>query len=173
MKFEELFAPHIDQLYRIAFRWTQDQSEAEDLVQDVAIKLMDQVDTLQALDKPLPWISKVMYRMFVDNYRRKQIMPISDSEATEEAESDESPIEETLRGQLGQKLLLALEELDGPQRTAFTLFELEGYKLQEIAEIQEVSIGTVKSRVHRAKESLKKSLSLQPFREVNRVLGRG
>jgi len=176
-RFNQIIAPHLQTLYASAYRWTQSQAEAEDLVQDLVLKLMDDLDSLEALDHPLSWMKKVLYRMFVDKYRRAQfsvVMPGEDVSTVIEEQND-SHLDEGAESQhdyqLQQGLIEAMETLDGPQRVALSLFEMEGYSLQEIAEIQEVSVGTVKSRVHRAKEKLKNCIYLQPFQPQGRVKG--
>lgn len=174
-RFNRVFAPHLQSLYASAYRWTQSQAEAEDLVQDLALKLMDDLDRLENLDHPLSWMKKVLYRMFVDKYRRSQFSVVMPEDEVSEVleQQNQSHLDEGLEQhhghQLQNTLVEALEDLDAPQRVALSLFEMEGYSLQEIAEMQEVSVGTVKSRVHRAKEKLKNSIHLQPFQPQGRV----
>ncbi len=178
--FEEIFTEHIDMLYGMAYRWTQNQQEAEDLVQDLAIKLMDDVEKLQSLGKVSSWMVRVMYRLFVDKYRRAKmftVMPSDEIEPVIEQHDDHADIgrldDHYHQGQVIEGLLGALDDLDGPQRVAISLFEIEGYSLQEIADVQGVSTGTVKSRLFRAKQHLRKSVSLEPFAPPNRVMDRG
>jgi len=174
----QLIKPHIPDLYASAYHWTQNQHEAEDLVQDLIIKSMDNLDTLEKLDKPALWLKKVLYRMFVDRHRRSQfstVMPsdeISDLVEEDQLSTDES-VDLHHERQLRQGLIKAMKSLDAPQRVALSLFEIEGYSLQEIADIQKVSLGTVKSRLHRAKEKLKSNIHLQPFEDSIRVKDRG
>lgn len=173
--FNEIITPHLQALYSTAYQWTQDQALAEDLVQDLVLKLMDDLDRLAKLDHPLSWMKKVLYRMFVDKYRRAQfsvVMPNEEVSSELEAQSEchlDAGQEGYHAHQLQTELIKAMDSLDAPQRVALSLFEMEGYSLQEIADIQEVSVGTVKSRVHRAKEKLKNSIHLQPFQPLGRV----
>lgn len=174
-RFNSIFSPHIGLLYATAYHWTQNQAEAEDLVQDLAIKLLPQVRKLEALDQPLSWMKKSLYHLFIDRYRRSQfsvVMPVDDVAALMESHDDEQQdelIESHELTQLRQALLEALDTLDGPQRVAISLFEMGGYSLKDIADLQEVSIGTVKSRLFRAKEKLKKCIELEPFLDISRV----
>ena len=178
--FEAIFTAHLDMLYGVAYGWTQNQQEAEDLVQDLAIKLMGEEQKLQSLERVSAWMVRVMYRMFVDRYRRAKrftIMPCEELEPLIEQHGEPARhdhlAEEYHRQQVVAGLLEAIQGLDAPQRAALSLFEIEGYRLQEIADIQQVSIGTVKSRLFRAKESLRKSISLEPFAASARVKGKG
>ena len=66
-------------------------------------------------------------------------------------------------GERQQRILAALDELDPEQRALITLHLLEGYTLVEVAGIMDTPLGTLKSRLHRSKEKLKKSLILEPF----------
>lgn len=167
-RFNQIFSPHIQSLYALAYRWTQNQAEAEDLVQDLAIKLLPDVAKLESLDHPLSWMKKVLYRMFVDRYRRKQFSVVMPSDEVNQIVEDTTHAHDELADfhqneQLQLQLLQALETLDAPQRVAVSLFEMAGYSLQEIADVQEVSVGTVKSRIHRAKAKLRQCVELEPF----------
>lgn len=70
-KFEELVYPHINYLYRLAFRFCGNQADAEDLVQDLLIKLYPKRAELEKVEKLRPWVTTSLYRMFVDSYRKK------------------------------------------------------------------------------------------------------
>ncbi len=68
--FEKLVRPHLDRLYRLAFRLTSQQAEAEDLFQELLIKAYGKLDDLVAIDEPGSWLSRVMYNLFIDERRR-------------------------------------------------------------------------------------------------------
>lgn len=164
-RFTALVRPHIHLMYRMAYRWTQNQAEAEDLVQDVLTRLFPRLEELVALDKPGPWLVKVLYRRYVDLYRRRLSSPI------DESVSWSSDDDFFLRYQLDERdhyhqlelqwaLNRALQELDDGWRDVVLLHDVEGYSALEVAEILEINVGTVKSRLHRARKKLKAALQL-------------
>ena len=68
--FTALVRPHLDRLYRLAFRLTGTREDAQDLVQDVMLKLYPQVDRLAGIDAPQTWLNRVLYNQFIDDQRR-------------------------------------------------------------------------------------------------------
>lgn len=171
-RFESLLAPHVELMYRMAYRWTQSQEDAEDIVQDVLIKLVDRVDEMLAIEQLRPWLIKIVYRRFVDIYRREQKSPMvslnSDSDDGDDAITPSqdwllSSNEQTHSGELEERLTLAIAQLDPEQRDVVLLHFIEGYTALEVAEILDVNPGTVKSRLQRAKNKLKIFLSAGPF----------
>lgn len=172
-KFITVLRPHVDIMYRMAFRWTGEKSAAEDLVQDVLVKLTDKVDEIAALENPRPWLLKVVYRQFVDEHRRRkrrlELVSSDTSGAASDAEdgADDRGIEAaTPEGQnpataVGniQELQHALAQLEPGQRDVILLHDAEGYSDSETAKILDISKGTVKSRLHRARHKLKKILA--------------
>ena len=68
--------PHLQSLYRQAIRYTENRDDAEDLVQDLLLKLFPRLDELERIDRLPPWLARVLYRLFVDDFRRRQRSPI-------------------------------------------------------------------------------------------------
>lgn len=170
-QFIAVLRPHVDLMYRMAWRWTNDQQQAEDLVQEVLIKLSSRVDEIAGLDQPRPWLIKVLYRQFVDQHRRQsRRLEVVETDLEAPAENSESEGQNSLLEvpatqdpslQLAdaQQLQLALAQLDPEQKDVVLLHDAEGYSDSETAEILGISKGTVKSRLHRARKKLKKILS--------------
>ncbi|MCW8194797.1 RNA polymerase sigma factor [Proteobacteria bacterium 005FR1] len=159
-RFTALVRPHIGLMYRMAYRWTQNRDEAEDLVQDVLTRLIPRLDELAAVDKLQPWLIKVLYRRYVDLYRRKVNSPIdastdwhSDDRFFEEMTADSSQDSERL--ELQRALNQAMEHLDDHQRDVILLHDVEGHSALDVADILDISVGTVKSRLHRGRKRLK------------------
>jgi RNA polymerase sigma-70 factor, ECF subfamily len=166
-QFAHLLRPHIELMYRMAYRWTRSQEDAEDLVQDVLIKLANRVEEMLAVEQLRPWLIKVVYRRFVDLYRREQSSPLV---SINRGADDDGPVEqaaadEDIEGRLEQQQVLAeaLDALDDDHRDVILLHGVEGYTALEIAEILGVNVGTVKSRLQRARDRLKKFLQPGPF----------
>jgi len=174
-QFETLLRPHLQQLYRLAYRFTGQRADAEDLVQDIVVKLYPRLSEMQKIEKLGPWLARVLYRHFVDKLRSKQRSPlhlVSDEETELEEHHDETPdpagnAETTL---LQDRLQTALDQLNEDQRALMILHDVEGYTLNEIHIMHDVSIGTLKSRLNRARARLRELLKdMEPFDSARRV----
>jgi len=161
--FDALVRPHLDRLYRLAYRFTQSREDAEDLVQSLLIKLLPQAERLALLDLPGPWMARALYNLYIDQtrQRRRQEAAIG-SPLTEdgvlEAIADEfsdSPEQAVERNQREQRLALALATLSDDHRALIAWHDMEGYTLDELAEQLSVPIGTLKSRLHRGRANLR------------------
>lgn len=162
-RFTDLVRPHLRSMYRTAYRWTQNSAEAEDLVQDVLARLFPRLEELAAVEKPGPWLARVLYRRYVDLYRRRVNSPIddavrwdSDDDFFRECMPDER--DEFQRWELQRALNRALADLEEGWRDVVLLHDVEGYTALEVAEILQLNVGTVKSRLHRARKKLKTAL---------------
>ncbi|MEX2365227.1 MAG: RNA polymerase sigma factor [Pseudohongiellaceae bacterium] len=169
--FESLLIPHADACYKTAYRLTGTREDAEDLVQELFIKLYKQFDQWCELEDPAAWIKRVLYNLHIDRYRKKsrthgfnEKTLCTEDQALDKLESSlPSPAITTENHQRQQRILAALDRLDAEQRLLVTLHLLEGYTLKEIAHRLDTPVGTLKSRLHRCKAQLKNDLNLQPF----------
>lgn len=181
-RFEHLVEPHLDSLYRFAYRLTGVQHDAEDLVQDVLVKLYPRLAELEGVDKPRPWLKRVLYRQFVDQFRRRgrQIdRPVSelvDAESQidwlDSLESDAAGPQAIFeQNRLGPALDRVLSSLPPDQRTLLLLHDVDGWRHDEIALVLDIPVGTVKSRLHRCRGQLRKKLQreLEPIPPSGRV----
>ncbi|OGT73779.1 MAG: hypothetical protein A3H44_02700 [Gammaproteobacteria bacterium RIFCSPLOWO2_02_FULL_57_10] len=162
-------------MYRMAYRWTRSEADAEDIVQDVLIRLADRVDEMLQIEQLRPWLIKCVYRRFVDLYRSQESNPLQaesslfgissemDDEAPSLASLQADPRDDYAQLDDREALLKALETLDDDQRDVVLLHDAEGYSASEVAEILEENIGTVKSRLHRARNKLKIFLEAGTF----------
>jgi RNA polymerase sigma-70 factor (ECF subfamily) len=165
--FEKAVEPHIQALYRLAWRWCGNPEEAEDLLQETLCKLYPKREQLQNLEQLRPWLVRVMYHTFVDETRRRRLRPLplsalelpedaTDEQAlhplTEPADEPESMTEKSLTV---ERLHQALQQLPEPQRALLILHDVEGYQLSELAILLEVPTGTLKARLHRGRERLR------------------
>jgi len=90
LNFEDLLRPQVEYLYRLAWRFTGSVADAEDLVQDVLIKLFPRTQELLEIEKLRPWLARVLYNQFVDSVRRQARSPIV--ELATAAEGDDNPL---------------------------------------------------------------------------------
>jgi len=165
-EFTFLVGPHVEVMYRMAWHWTQCREDAEDLVQDVLLKVAPRVAEMRAVDKLRPWLIRILYRRFVDLYRRQAASPVEEDPGPAWPDvvldfPDHCNFVERL--QFHDLLRKAVNELEMPFREVILLHDVEGYALMEVAEILNINLGTVKSRLYRARKALKKSIQLGTF----------
>lgn len=163
--FDKLLRPHMGHLYRIAYRFTNSQADAEDLLQDLLIKVYQRPEDLDGVERIRPWLTRVMYRMFIDNRRRYARSPIHLAVDNTSEEGDslydnipcEAPIPEEQRSRQDQSKILgrALNRLSEDHRLVVMLHDVEGFTLEEISTVLDSPIGTLKSRIHRARARLR------------------
>lgn len=163
--FTGLIRPHLDRMYRLAYRLTGHREDAQDLVQDVLLKLYPQNDRLADVENVAAWLARVLYRQFIDNKRRyaaRNLRIISHHEYS--ADPDQAPAlqdstEALVDSELNiSRLQKALESLSEDHRLIIILHDVEGYSLPEVAEITGIRMGTLKSRRQRARERLQELL---------------
>lgn len=169
-EFEELIRPHMGHLYRLAYRFTDSEADAEDLVHDVLVKLYPRRKELKKIDSLRPWLSRVLYRQFIDEFRRKKASPIRLAEDLSKSvdgfdlvqltpSSEPGPEEETANTLNIKRVMKALVSLPEEQRVLL-LLRAEGYTLSELSEQLDCPLGTLKSRLHRARNSLRAVLNM-------------
>ncbi len=160
--FEALLKPHLDRLYRMAFRLTGNQPEAEDLFQDVLIKVFPRLDDLIEIEAPGPWLCRIMYNHFIDNRRRfarQRVVAVAEDQLPGEGIASvaggSSPEQDAVQDDNIIQLEEALEQLSEEHRLVVMLHDCEGYKLIEIQDLTDTPVGTLKSRLHRARARLR------------------
>jgi len=163
--FEALVRPHFERLYRLAWRLTASKPEADDLFQDVLVKVYPRFDELLDLDQPGPWLCRVMYNHFIDNrrrFQRQRLVAVSEGQlpgqSLESLPGGDDPALDRERADNIMQLDRALAMLSEEHRLVVMLHDAEGYKLAEIQELTDVPIGTLKSRLHRARARLREIL---------------
>ncbi len=151
-------------MYQLAFRFCNNQADAEDLVQDVVIKLLPRSSEMSQIEKLRPWLTKVLYRLFIDQYRQRMRSPLSlvtegEGELFEQPDpSGNTPEAQTEAGFSQKRLARALLTLNTDQRTVVLLHDVEGYTLSELEGILDCPQGTLKSRLSRARGQLREYL---------------
>lgn len=179
-RFEPLVRPHLDYLYKLAYRFTGTADRAEDLIQDLLVRVYPRCDELARVEQLRPWLARVLYRIFIDQLRRERRAPLAvgtieadaadADDATEHAEAVPGPEEEIDQQYDRERLRRAWEQLNPEHRAVLTLFEIEGYTLTELEQMLDVARGTVKSRLHRARTRLAQILAgMEPFDRLERV----
>jgi RNA polymerase sigma-70 factor (ECF subfamily) len=160
--FERIVRPHFDRLYRLAWRLTGSKAEAEDLFQELLIKAFGKLDDLVAIEEPGSWLSRVMYNLFIDERRRfakRRMHTVAEGSLPGDGltglAGGSDPVRENQRLEKLKRLDAALAQLSDEHRQIVLLHDTEGYKLAEIQDLTGTPIGTVKSRLHRARARLR------------------
>lgn len=163
--FERIVRPHFDRLYRLAWRLTGSKAEAEDLFQELLMKAFGKLDDLLRIEEPGSWLSRVMYNLFVDEKRRfarRRMQTIEEGNLPGDGlaglPGGSDPMRDNLRLEKLRRLDAALAQLSDEHRQTVLLHDTEGYKLTEIQELTGTPVGTIKSRLHRARARLREIL---------------
>jgi len=166
--FEKLVRPHFDRLYRLAWRLCGQKAEAEDLFQELLIKAFEKLDDLLLIDEPGSWLSRVMYNLFIDERRRfarRRLQTLEEGEMAGDGIAGLPAAHDTAmdheRMERIKRLDEALQQLSEEHRLLVLLHDTEGYKMTEIQELIGVPVGTIKSRLHRARARLREILSAE------------
>jgi len=166
--FSDEFMPHINSMYNFAYRLTLDADDAKDLLQDTYLKAFRFIDSFQQGTNAKAWLFRILKNSFINDYRKKSKEPskvdYQEVESYYNSEDVDRQITpdlrvEALNNMIGDEISNALNALDVDFRTVIILCDLEGFKYEEMAKILDIPIGTVRSRLHRARNLLKEKLS--------------
>jgi RNA polymerase sigma-70 factor (ECF subfamily) len=167
--FERQALPFLDSLYNTAYRLARNAEDAEDLVQETYLKAYRSFEQFTPGTNLKAWMFKILKNAFINEYRRRQAVP-AESDFAEIEENLEShlrpeaagqikdPEQEALEGALDEGVQRALDELPPDYRIAVVLADLEGFSYKEIADILEIPVGTVMSRLYRGRKLLEEVL---------------
>ncbi|HYX08731.1 MAG TPA: sigma-70 family RNA polymerase sigma factor [Bacteroidales bacterium] len=165
--FEEEIIPHLDAMYNFALRLTSDPSDAEDLVQDTIVKAFRFFSSYEKGTNAKAWLFRILKNSYINNYRKQSKQPnqvdydeVATFYETIRAErTDTSDLEDKMfRDLIDDDISNALEELPEDFRTVVLLCDVEGFTYEEIANMLDVPIGTIRSRLHRGRNLLKSQL---------------
>ncbi len=165
-RFEQLIAPYISQLHRFACRLCKSADDAEDLLQLLLSKLFLKLKELEQVESLQPWLFRSLYNLYVDSYRKEQrkLKIISPVEIPDDTVAvDKTPYEEAELTQQQSVILKAMDGLNDEQRVVMMLHDAEGYTLTELADILQTPLGTLKSRLHRARNYIKSATDMELF----------
>lgn len=148
---------YYDDMLRLAMSWCHDADQARSLVQQSVTTALDRVSQLRDEKALKSWLFTIMNRCFCDRKRRESrrvFVEVEDDMQVQEA----GPHHLLERGREIERIRRALAELSDDHRQVVTLIDIEGYSYREVSEMLELRIGTVMSRISRARQQLKESL---------------
>ncbi len=149
------------ELYRIAWSWCHDNDLAEDLVQDTFLRALEKSAQLKDLDKLRPWLLRIMVNRHTDHFRRqRETVELDDCEPALRSAAP-CPAEAAERHATVVMVHRAIAMLGDDQRKVLTLVDIGGFSYAEVAEALEIPIGTVMSRLSRARKQLRSQLAPQ------------
>lgn len=167
--FDKEFLPYIDSMYNFAYRLTLDEDDAKDLVQDTYLKAFRFIESFQQGTNAKAWLFRILKNSFINDFRKKSKEPSKVDYQEVEAYYNSDDVDKSittdlrvdaLQDMIGDEISNALNSLDIDFRTVIILCDLEGFKYDEMAKILDIPIGTVRSRLHRARNLLKEKLSV-------------
>jgi RNA polymerase sigma-70 factor (ECF subfamily) len=156
-----------DRLYRMAFAWTHNPHLADDLVQQTILKALNNQRQLKDLAAAEAWLFRILSNCLKDHYRAKRETVSPDDVVLSDDRTPEQAAEEQL---LAEAVRQAVQSLPLAQCQVVTLVDLEGFTYASVAEILEIPVGTVMSRLCRGRRALRELLTgVQPRMEPRRT----
>jgi RNA polymerase sigma-70 factor, ECF subfamily len=168
-EFERLALEQIDLIDRLARSMTRDAAEAEDLVQETYVRAVRAWPTFDLREHGIrPWLVRILHNLHVSRRVRESRQPMHATDADlERAEAvNGSATSDLEKWEASEELRQAMTELPVELRAALDLWAVEGFSYQEMAEAFEIPIGTVMSRLHRAKRLLRQAYERRSRIEV-------
>ncbi len=161
--YEEHFMPHADALYNFAYKLAFDGDEAKDLLQETFLKAYRFFDYYEQGTNAKAWLFRILKNTFINDFRKKSKQPhkVDYNEVEEYYKQENVTVDlrnKSAREALGDEVSMAINALAVEFRTVIILCDLEGFTYEEMAKILDIPVGTVRSRLHRARNLLKEKL---------------
>ena len=170
--FDQLVLKYRGRVYGVVYNMTSNREDASDLTQDAFIKSFQSINRFQGQSAFFTWLYRIAVNSTLTHLRKNRLRTFFSFEKINEDDKVSAEViaaltdntgadQETFARELQEKLNEAMQKLSIRHRTVITLFEIDGLGHQEIAEIMNCSVGTVRSRLHYAKQLLQ--AELQPY----------
>ncbi|CAN5307036.1 sigma-70 family RNA polymerase sigma factor [soil metagenome] len=169
--YRELLDRYQRPVFSLVYRMVRNREEAEDLAQETFVRVFNNIGRYDSQWKFSSWIFKIANNLAIDTLRRRKLKTVSidgapDALTADETEAssiqlageDPDPHEELEAAELGEEIEAAIGELRSEYRTAILLRHVEGRPYEEIAQIMEIPLGTVKTYIHLARGELREAL---------------
>ena len=162
-EFEKEAVPHLDAVYNFALRMTGDEDDADDLVQETYLKAFRFFDKFEKGTNCKAWLFRILKNSFINDYRKTTKEPnkvdyddvqnFYENIKADEVETQHYE-EDAFSNLLDDEISEAISELPEDFRTVVILSDIEGFTYEEIADFVDIPVGTVRSRLHRARKML-------------------
>lgn len=159
--FEQLVTPHEQMLWRVCWHYTHHQEDAADCLQETMLKAWKSIKAYRGDCKFSSWLYRIAATVCLDFLRKQKRLPQTESadEMAEEdgftpADSSPTPDEAILRAESADNIRAAIDSLPAEMRTVIILYALQGLGYEEIAAATQTAVGTVKSRLSRARQKI-------------------
>lgn len=150
----QLYTSYAKAMFNVILRFVPNRADAEDLLQESFVKAFKSIDRFDGQKSFGAWLKRIVINTAISELRRRKIEWVTFDQQNHDISEAPSPASEITPEQLHH----AIKELPDGARTVFSLYQIEGYKHREIAEMLEVSESTSKAQYVRAKKLLKESL---------------
>ena len=163
--FERLVTPHEQMLWRVCWHYTRHQEDAADCLQEAMLKAWRAIGSYRGECALSSWLYRIATTVCLDFLRKQKRLPETES-ADEMADSGYMPVdssptpdEAVIQAESKAQLQEAIDSLPAEMRTVLILYALQGMAYEDIAETMQTSVGTVKSRLNRARQKLSNYLA--------------
>ncbi|MFH0948470.1 MAG: sigma-70 family RNA polymerase sigma factor [Elusimicrobiota bacterium] len=172
--FEKIISIHQEKIYNLAYRLTGNEPDARDLSQDVIIKVFCSIKNFYGKSTFSTWLWRIIHNTFLDEckskYRKNSSITTSIETVFNITDDKNQPEKEAEKSDFRRQVKQSLLSIPPKYRMAVVMCDIQGFSYNEIADISRTSIGTVKSRLNRGRELLKKIiLESGTFSETNRL----
>lgn len=161
-RFEVEIVPHLEFLSRVARSMSRDDAEAEDLAQDTLVKAFRALDSFDGRH-PKAWLARIARNTAINRDQRRREFTVSESDLAESPTAPNATTEAAedivLDASVDPLLRKALADLPPEWRSLIQLVDVEGFRYSDAAEVMEIPVGTVMSRLHRARSRLRQSIA--------------
>lgn len=166
--FDKEFMVHVDSMYNFAYRLTFDADDSKDLVQDTYLKAFRFINSFERGTNAKAWLFRILKNSFINDFRKKSKQPakVDYNEVEQFYNSDDAGAKitsdlrvEAVQDMIGDEISGALNGIPVDFRTVIILSDLEGFTYEEMSKILDIPIGTVRSRLHRARNMMKEKLA--------------
>lgn len=164
---QSLYNLYKDRFFALSMKYCKNRDEAHDNLQESFITILTKITTFNNKGSFEGWMKRIVINKAIDRYKREPYLESIDDYQVEEEDTkiDESELSISL-----QELLLLVQELPDRYRLVFNMYQLDNYTHQEIAQTLEISLGTSKSNLHRAKTILKEKIITYMASQKNSIV---
>ena len=164
--FEELMAAQESRMYAISLRMMGNREDAQDCAQEAMVRIYRAMGSFKGQSSLATWIYRITMNTCLDELRRRKVRRVTSLDTLVEAgwapvDPGDTPEEYGMRSEKQAALSAAIQSLPADMRAAVVLRDIKGYSYDEIADILDANVGTIKSRISRGREKLREILSKQ------------